>query len=95
VGIYVDAKPGVAAVSMEIRTPTPGWTGDVYVAKSVSDSLDDWTRVGSIRDAERRTAVDLDTGGQEFRYYLVWITKLPEGKGSAEISEIELFRATG
>jgi serine/threonine-protein kinase len=95
VGIYVDAKPSVAAVSMEIRSTTPGWKGDVYVAKSVPDSIDGWTRVGSIAEAERRTTVDLDTGGQPYRYYLVWITGLPEGKGSAEISEIELFQKSG
>ena len=35
---------------------------------------------------------DLDTAGQRFRRYLVWITKLPEGEQRAEISEILLYR---
>ena len=34
----------------------------------------------------------LDTGDKEYRYYLVWITKLPPGKESVEISEVLLYR---
>jgi tRNA A-37 threonylcarbamoyl transferase component Bud32 len=93
VGIYVDAKPGVAARAIEIRTPTPGWQGRVYGAKSgPPDTLDGWKELGAIDSAERRTRVPLDTAGNRFRYYLVWITKLPPGGDKAEISEIVLFR---
>ena len=95
VGIYVDARPGVAAVRMDIRSPTPGWTGEVYVADEVPDAIEGWTRVGSIDEAKRTTSVDLDSGGQRHRYYLVWITGLPEGEESVEISEIDLYRRTG
>jgi serine/threonine-protein kinase len=93
VGIYVDAKPGVAARAIEIRTPTPGWQGRVYGAKSgPPETLDGWQELGSIDNAERRTRVPLDTAGNRFRYYLVWITKLPPGGDKVEISEIVLFR---
>jgi eukaryotic-like serine/threonine-protein kinase len=93
VGIYVDARPGVAAREIQIRTPTPGWQGKVYGAKSgPPDKLDGWQELGTIDGAERRQRVQLDTAGNRFRYYLVWITKLPPGGDKVEIAEIVLFR---
>ncbi|MDX6642842.1 MAG: eukaryotic-like serine/threonine-protein kinase [Solirubrobacteraceae bacterium] len=99
VGIYVDASPGVAAKSLRIRTPEPGWTADVYasIKRPPSDASvapadgDMWKQVASAREIRRRsTRIDLDTAGQRFNYYLVWITKLPPS-GRASISEIYLF----
>jgi tRNA A-37 threonylcarbamoyl transferase component Bud32 len=97
VGIYVDAKPGVPAIRMEIRTPTPGWKGAVYVAddKVPSEFPGTWKKLGTIDSAQRRTSLDLDTAGNPYRYYLVWITALPEGEERVEISEIELFERKG
>jgi hypothetical protein len=39
---------------------------------------------------EQTQRFDLDAQGRRFRWYLLWITKLP--KGQAKISEIALFR---
>jgi serine/threonine-protein kinase len=95
VGIYVDAKPGVVGKRLDIRTPTTGWQGKVYVANSVNPSatnLDGWKDIGSNVVADKKKlSLQLDTAGQRFRYYLVWITKLPPS-GQASISEIVLFR---
>ncbi|MDX6664686.1 MAG: eukaryotic-like serine/threonine-protein kinase [Solirubrobacteraceae bacterium] len=98
VGIYIDAHPRVAAVRMDIRTPTPGWEGEVYVAKDkVPTTLPDpgWKKVATIGPTKSTTAVDLDTAGNAYRYYLVWITKLPPNARRAEIAEIALFRRKG
>jgi hypothetical protein len=38
---------------------------------------------------ERQT-FDLDE--ERYRYYLVWITRLPEGEQRVEIGEVELFQ---
>ncbi|MCW2990223.1 MAG: serine/threonine protein kinase, partial [Solirubrobacterales bacterium] len=94
VGLYVDAKPGVAAVRIDIRTPTPGWKGEVYVAKDAvpKDFPGDWISLGKIDDAQRKTSLDLDTASNRYRYYLVWITQLPPGQERAQISEIDLFQ---
>jgi eukaryotic-like serine/threonine-protein kinase len=93
VGIYVDAAPGVAGRAIDIRTPSPGWAGKVYVAKSgPPKTLDGWQEVGSIDASKQRTRVSLDTAGQRFRYYLIWITKLPPSREKVEISEIVLYR---
>ncbi len=97
VGIYLDAAPRVSANRLAIRTTTPGWTGAVYVAASgPPETLPDpgWKRVAAIDDAQRRTVVDLDTARRPYRYYLVWITKLPPSGGRVSISELDLFRRT-
>jgi len=92
VGLYLDASPGVVAKKLELRTSTPGWSGAVYAAKSgPPESLDGWQRVADLNDVQRRQQVDLDTAGQRFRYYLVWITKLPEGQTKASISDLALL----
>jgi serine/threonine-protein kinase len=95
VGIYVDAKPGVVAKRLDIRTTTTGWQGKVYVSNSASQSatnLDGWKDLGTnIVADKKKLSLPLDTAGQKFRYYLVWITKLPSS-GQASISEIVLFK---
>ena len=105
VGIYVDAKPSVNAVRMTITTPTPGWEGSVYVANSLppDPNVDAaapeedhaWKKVADLGATKSSNTVDLDTAGHSFRYYLVWITKLPPEQEHAEISEIELFQRAG
>jgi tRNA A-37 threonylcarbamoyl transferase component Bud32 len=94
VGIYVDAKPGVVGKRLDIRTSTTGWQGKIYVSNSVNPDatdLSDWKDLGTTVDATKKNlSVQLDTAGQKFRYYLLWITKLPPS-GQAAISEIVLF----
>jgi hypothetical protein len=95
VGIYVDAKPDVAARAMEIVTPTKGWHGEVYVARNGSGPPQDvskWQKLGTFTADTAKTKVDLDTATNRYRYYLVWITKLPPGQEKVAISEIRLFR---
>jgi serine/threonine-protein kinase len=92
VGLYVDASPGVAATEMVLRTTTPGWTGDVYAATDgPPDDISGWTKVGTIPSAKKSNTIELDTAGVKSRYYLVWITKLPEGEERATISDLALL----
>jgi serine/threonine-protein kinase len=93
VGIYVIADPSVAARAIEVLTPTKGWSGAVYVAKSgPPKSIDGWTKLGAIASAKSTQRIQLDTASNPYRYYLVWITKLPPGGDKVEISEIRLFK---
>ncbi|UGS33685.1 protein kinase domain-containing protein [Capillimicrobium parvum] len=93
VGLYVDAAPGVAAQRMELRTTTPGWSGAVYAAEDgPPDSIGGWTKVASLNDVKRSQQISLDTAGKRFRYYLVWIEKLPEGGENATISDLALLK---
>jgi len=92
VGLYVDASPGVAATQMELRTTTPGWSGEVYAAEDgPPESLEGWTKVATLTDVKRSQQVPLDTAGTRFRYYLVWITKLPPDSENATISDLALL----
>lgn len=93
VGIYIDAKPSARGARLEIDSPTPGWKGTIYAAKTtVPTSLPDprWIAVGDIGKATKKTTVVLD--GTSYRYYLVWLQALPVGKESVEISEIRLYQ---
>ena len=94
VGIYIDAKPKVAAVSMQIDTPNPGFRATIYAAPPgpVPKSIDGWTKVGGGTVTSANKRFKLDTGDTDYRYYLVWITKLAPDADNAEISEIRLFQ---
>ncbi len=95
VGIFVDAQPGVAARQIEIQTPTPGFLAEIYVAGDpLPPTLPDpgWTKLAGPTEIGADERIDLDTAGNRFRRYLVWITKLPAGKETIEISEILLFK---
>jgi serine/threonine-protein kinase len=93
VGVYVDAAPRVAATRIEVRSRTPGWSGAIYGARrSLPSELpgDGWVKLADVSDAGRRERITLP-GSESLRYYLVWITTLPEGSDRAELSEIVLF----
>jgi serine/threonine-protein kinase len=96
VGIVIDASPGVAAHELELRTPTPGFEATVWVSPAATRPTtappEGWTSVSGTRAVAEKERFDLDIPTQRMRYYLVWITKLPEGGKKAEISEILLFR---
>ena len=95
VGLYIDAKPRVEAVEMQIETPEPGWRATIYAAPpgDVPKSIDDgWKKVGGGTVNSESKRFKLDTGGEQFRYYLVWITKLAPDSERAEISEIRLLQ---
>src|SRR3954449_9950270 len=94
VGIYVDAKPGVAARAIDVMSPTRNWQGAIYGAPNgpPPTKLDGFKKLASIDQRKARTRVKLDPGGKRYRYYLVWMTKLPPEKSSVEIAEIRLFR---
>jgi eukaryotic-like serine/threonine-protein kinase len=95
VGLYVDAKPEVAAVLMQIQTPAPGFKATIYAAPAgpaPTSAPAGWTKVGGGTVNVKDKRFKLDTAGTAYRYYLVWITKLAPGSERAEIAEIRLFQ---
>src|SRR4051812_18156759 len=91
VGLYVDAAPGVAATSIEIDTPKPGWQPEIHVAPaggapSNAPGQGEWTQVGGGTVRRKQQRFTLRTAGKRYRYYLVWITQLPQGAEGAEIT---------
>jgi serine/threonine-protein kinase len=97
VGLYVDAKPGVAAKALVIRTPHPGWKATIYAAPpgaAVPGDVEGWTPLADAAVDQKKTTVKLDTEGERYRYYLVWITDLPPDDDHVEIGEASLFASS-
>jgi serine/threonine-protein kinase len=94
VGIYVDAKPSVAARAMDVVSPTRGWRGAIYAAPNGPPpaQLGGFHKLAPISQSRTRTRVRIDPTGRRYRYYLVWITKLPPQQQAVKIAEIRLFR---
>jgi len=94
VGIYVDTGKQVEASSLEIISPTPGWSLEVYGANEpVPTEVDGWTRLAAVDDVSERQQVDLVTAGETYQYYLLWVTvpaEIDDGFGVA-ISDIRLY----
>jgi hypothetical protein len=101
-GISLDAAPGVAARSIEIQTPTPGFGAAVYASskptlESPSGTIQSlkalgWTPLAPTRTVGARTTIAINPAGVVYRYYLVWIVRLPPGRQTAQISELTLFK---
>ena len=98
VGIYVDAKPGVAARSMIIDTATPGYTVAIY-ARRASDPVNPnvfdvgstgWVKVGQAAFVHGIQTIRLATDAIPYRYYLVWITSLG-AHNQVAVNEIALY----
>jgi serine/threonine-protein kinase len=99
VGIYVDAAPNVDAREIVILTSTPGWRAQIWARNTSPNPTDDfpvgsngWTMVGSAPSVHSRQAIRINRAGKQYRFYLVWITKLPPGHESASVNEITLYR---
>jgi tRNA A-37 threonylcarbamoyl transferase component Bud32 len=94
VGLYIDADPGVNGRALEIQTEVPGWEMELYGAteRPPADAWpsDVWTKIGGGTVEKRKQRFELDTGNKEYRYYLVWITKLPPGEDSVAITQATL-----
>jgi serine/threonine-protein kinase len=100
VGLYVDAHPGVAARVLRILTTSPGFSAQIRARTTTpaasgpdpGNNSDGWTLLATVGSVRHRQDIALSTGGTRYRYYLVWITKLPPGRQSVTLNEVALFR---
>ena len=101
IGLYLDAAPGVQARAIELQTPTPGLTAAIYASNNFQQlpygdttplTQRGWTQVAAPRTIAAHTTVPLsDPANVRYRYYLIWINKLPPSSEVAEIAEATLF----
>ena len=56
-----------------------------------AENISGWTSVSNPTSVGSKGSITIDTKGQSYQYYLVWITKLPPG-GKAGIAELKLSR---
>jgi tRNA A-37 threonylcarbamoyl transferase component Bud32 len=91
VGLIVHPRAPVAARALDVVTPIPGWSAEVYASDDRPEDLLSWgDRLGSKIDIAEEDRIELDTAGHSFSYYLLWITALPEGEQQAAVSELTL-----
>jgi serine/threonine-protein kinase len=89
VGLYVDTAKPVAAKQLDLVTSTPGYRAAVYAANTVPGGLGGWDKVSATQTVGQDQVFDLRAGGRRYRYYLVWISDLPE-QNKADILELSL-----
>jgi eukaryotic-like serine/threonine-protein kinase len=87
-GLWVRTSKPVAATELDLISPFAGWEGAVYGAKGdVPADIRGWQRLSGTFTAKSVNKITLDTAGQPFDHYLVWITKLAgEQAGIMELS---------
>ncbi|MDQ6820777.1 MAG: protein kinase [Actinomycetota bacterium] len=93
VGVYLDAKPGIAAAEIRINTQSPGWKAEVYATNTQPDpqAFTGWTLAGSAPAVHSTENIPLRTRGTHYRWYLVWITSLPPSQQTVFLNEIALY----
>ena len=91
VGLVINPRAPVSARALDIVTPIPGWSAKVYASNERPDDLAGWgLPIGSTTEIDEEERISLDAAGQEFNYYLLWITALPEGEQQAAVAELTL-----
>jgi eukaryotic-like serine/threonine-protein kinase len=85
VGLVLDAREPVALSELTVFTDDAGFTARVRAGASPSGDLRD---VSGTQDVQgERVTFDVDTGGSEYRYYVVWL-QIPQEGGRAHLNEV-------
>jgi eukaryotic-like serine/threonine-protein kinase len=91
VGIYVWTTTPLRARRIEVVTPTSGFAARLYGSNSVPTDLRGWgPPLGKLKGSGSKLHATLP-GARPLSHYLVWITKLPPGRDSVDISTIKVF----
>jgi hypothetical protein len=83
---------------LDVHTPTPGFLARIYGSKITQpsgageDTFADWGRPLATLTVDSPEKVALSTAGRTYRYYLIWIYRLPPNEDHAEISTVRLFK---
>jgi serine/threonine-protein kinase len=88
VGLWVKTGRPVVGTELDLISPFANWQGQVYGASGpVPGDIGGWKRLSGTFTAKSVNKITLDTAGQPFDHYLVWITKLAgEQAGIMELS---------
>ena len=96
VGIYVSHTRGTMARAIAIYTKTPGFEASIYgsTTKPVATSfnLSHWHQLHAGTSISSAGRIALEGAHHTYRYFLVWITRLPAGEDYAAVNEIKLYR---
>jgi serine/threonine-protein kinase len=90
VGLILTLDAAAALTAVEVDSSSVGWEGEVYVADSARESLDDWSDpVATFETGDGETArVDLDAEGAAV---LLWFTRAGDN-GQMVVEDVRLER---
>lgn len=93
VGVVVTLDEAVKLEEMEIDTPQPGWTVEIFGAERPEPALEAWTSLSPPSKVIDGIPIQAESKSTAYRYFLVWITELPRDGDSykAKISSIRAF----
>lgn len=94
VGLLLDAGSPVTATAIDINSPTPGWSLEVYGSNDPRpEQVSDWDAIGSSPSVSQSQRIDL-IAPRPYRYFLLWATTPVEsGNGyGVAISDVKLIR---
>jgi eukaryotic-like serine/threonine-protein kinase len=86
VGIVLRASTPVSGGTLVVRSDEGGYTAEIRASNRRGQ---DFQPISKSRTVGGRTEFELDTGGEEYRFLLVWITELGESN-RAHVNEVSL-----
>ncbi len=94
VGLAVTAVRPARARAITIRTPTPGFTTEIYGARGGRPASGapqrGWIRLAGRSTVRSGRPIRLAAAAPSMRHWLVWVVALAPGRDRAEISEVGL-----
>lgn len=96
-GLILDLKSPQRLSRLKLQTVTPGMEVEIYGANgdqpppSITDPA--WHHLSAPHTVPRTMTFKLVTGGQQFRFIVLWITKAPSSSSTAKmaVNEVTLY----
>jgi eukaryotic-like serine/threonine-protein kinase len=88
VGVVLDAGSLVELSRVTVVTDTPGFTAEIEATNTLGGTPE---KVSASETTGRTTVFDIDSGTGPKRYYVIWITRLPQDSSVAHVNEARAF----
>lgn len=88
IGLVFDLGRALEVASVDVETTTPGMSFEIRAADALPATEEDAEVAGTVRSAGASETVETGASG---RYWVLWVTELPDGAGTVEIAEV-VFR---
>jgi len=89
VGVVVDAGTPVDLAQLVVVTDTPGFTAEIDATNTEGATP---VKVSDSKVVGGTTTFAVSPNGPK-RYYIIWITKLPQGLNYAHVNEVRAFKS--
>jgi hypothetical protein len=89
VGVVLDAGTLVQLTQLTVMTDTPGFTAQIEATNTQGGTPE---KISDSRVVGRATTFDLSPNGPK-RYYVIWITKLPQDDHVAHVNEVRAYKS--